>query len=699
MNIWLLAPLFLVLQFLVPVSTRAQWVYNGTPVSTAASFQYNPKAVSDGAGGIIVTWYDYRSNIYGDIYAQRISGSGVPLWTLDGVPISTDPNGQLESVITSDGAGGAIIAWDGFRGASGYDIFAQRVDASGVTQWASNGVPVCTASANQAGQQIVADGAGGAVIAWQDLRNGGGYDIYAQRINASGVAQWTSNGVVLCAVTGDQSGLAITSDGSGGAIGVWADFRNGTNYDLYAQRVNASGIAQWTANGIAFAAFAYDQSSASIAADGSGGAIVAWNDSRNANSPDIYAQRLNASGADRWTAGGLRVCAAANAQYSPVVSSDGAGGAVVAWQDYRSAVTYDIYAQRISASGTVQWAGDGVALSIASGDQTGPCIVGDSAGGAIVAWQDYRAASGDVYAQRIDLSGTTLWAADGAPVCTSTNLQYLLSIVSNGNGGAIIAWQDDRSGTTYDIYAQRIDGRYGYYGTPEPVLSAVSDVPGDQGGAVTLDFYASGRDALNQQVISHYSIWRATDAAAAMAASEDGVPKVKLVDVGADFSGPAIREEKTTTSDYFWELVGNQSAIYRAAYSFTAPTKYDSTAASPATHQFQVVAHAYNSAYINWPSNVMSGHSVDNLAPAAPLYLTAQRVGADVHAQMEPRARSGSQGLRRVPRDGFGCHADPRQLPRGRQRLGTRGRGRTDDDALLYRHRHRRACEPEHAVE
>jgi hypothetical protein len=35
--------------------------------------------------------------------------------------------------------------------------------------------------------------------------------------------------------------------------------------------------------------------------------------------------------------------------------------------------------------------------------------------------------------------------------------------------------------------------------------------------------------------------------------------------------------------------------------------------------------------YTFWPSNIVSGHSVDNLAPAAPLFLTALRAGADVH--------------------------------------------------------------------
>jgi hypothetical protein len=48
---------------------------------------------------------------------------------------------------------------------------------------------------------IVSDNAGGAIIAWRDTRSVN-WDVYAQRVNASGVAQWTANGVPLCAATG-----------------------------------------------------------------------------------------------------------------------------------------------------------------------------------------------------------------------------------------------------------------------------------------------------------------------------------------------------------------------------------------------------------------------------------------------------------------------------------------------------------------
>jgi hypothetical protein len=84
------------------------------------------------------------------------------------------------------------------------------------------------------------------------------------------------------------------------------------------------------------------------------------------------------------------------------------------------------------------------------------------------------------------------------------------------------------------------------------------------------------------------------------------------------------------SSPYYWELVATQTAYRWPYYSFSAPTRADSLAADPGDEYFMVAAHAVTDEHIAFMSNVMSGHSVDNLAPAAPLMLTAQRVGSDV---------------------------------------------------------------------
>ncbi len=76
------------------------------------------------------------------------------------------------------------------------------------TQWSNNpniNTPICTATGNQQVPTIVSDGSGGAIITWQDLRNGTNNDIYAQHVNASGVVQWTANGDTVCTAANDQS--------------------------------------------------------------------------------------------------------------------------------------------------------------------------------------------------------------------------------------------------------------------------------------------------------------------------------------------------------------------------------------------------------------------------------------------------------------------------------------------------------------
>lgn len=48
----------------------------GRALSIATGAQGSPTIAPDGAGGAIVTWEDYRSTTYSDIYAQRVQANG-----------------------------------------------------------------------------------------------------------------------------------------------------------------------------------------------------------------------------------------------------------------------------------------------------------------------------------------------------------------------------------------------------------------------------------------------------------------------------------------------------------------------------------------------------------------------------------------------------------------------------------------------
>ncbi|MCX5801530.1 MAG: hypothetical protein NTX17_09115 [Candidatus Eisenbacteria bacterium] len=357
-------------------------------------------------------------------------------WADNGNPLCTAMGDQYQSTIASDDAGGAIVTWCDSRSGNS-DVYAQRIDALGAVRWVANGVAICTATGNQGYPTITSDGAGGAIVTWNDWRSGNN-DVYAQRIDALGAVQWAANGVALCTATGDQVYPMITSDGAGGAIVTWFDRRSGEN-DVYAQRIDALGVVQWGTNGVALCAATGDQGWPTITSDGAGGAIVAWYDARSGDDYDVYAQRIDALGAVQWAANGVAQCTATGNQVYPTITSDGAGGAIVAWYDARSGEN-DVYAQRIDALGAVQWAANGVALCTATGDQRSPTITSDGAGGAIVTWYDYRSGNWDIYAQRVNGWGVVQWAANGVALCTATGSQYQPTIALDGAGGVVWIW-------------------------------------------------------------------------------------------------------------------------------------------------------------------------------------------------------------------------------------------------------------------
>jgi hypothetical protein len=447
---------------LFAIQALAQWSTDpnvNNAICTATLSQVSPTIASDGAGGAIITWQDIRSGNF-DIYAQRINAAGAVQWTANGVAISTAANGQAHPTIVSDGAGGAIITWQDYRLHNeiyNNDIYAQRINGAGAVQWTANGVAISTATNDQNLPTIVSDNSGGAIITWWDYRNGLG-DFYAQRINAAGAVQWTADGVAICTDPGGQDYPTMVSDGAGGAIITWQDYRNDNDHDIYAQRINAAGTVQWTADGVAISTATGNQEYPTIMSDGAGGAIITWDDSRSGISYDIYAQHINAAGAVQWTVDGVAICTETNYQGFPTIVSDSAGGAIITWEDFRNgAYFYDIYAQRINAAGDTMWTADGVAISTATGSQLSPTIVSDGAEGAIITWYDYRSTTNyDIYAQRINAAGSVQWTADGVAISTATGDQEYPTIVSDGAGGAIIAWEDYRSGGVADIYASRV---------------------------------------------------------------------------------------------------------------------------------------------------------------------------------------------------------------------------------------------------
>jgi FlgD Ig-like domain len=612
-------------------------------VCGAANGQAATASIPDGAGGVIITWIDFRGGVDNDVYAQRVSAAGVPLWAANGVLLCNATGDQINPAITSDGAGGAIISWGDARSGT-YDIYAQHINSLGALQWGATGAAVCTFAANQVTSQIVSDGAGGAIIVWGDSRPGATQDIYAQRVNFAGAAQWTANGVAVCNAANDQGAARIVSDGAGGAIIAWQDLR-GAAADIYAQRLSSAGTVLWTVNGTGISTATNSQEAPVLCGDGANGAIIAWQDFRNGASYDIYAQHVNSAGSALWGSNGIPICAAASSQTSPSIDTDGMGGAIIGWQDFRGGATYDIYAQRVTSGGASLWTVDGAAVSTGVGDQTAPLVLSDNANGAILCWMDTRFSTNtDLFAQRLTPTGATQWVSGGATISGAAGSQVTPCISSDGAGGAIVAWQDSRSTGAYDIYAQKIEF-YGQLGNPNPAAAGVHDVPHDQGGIVKVGWTASYLDAAPTFGITEYRLWRSAPPNL-MAERET---KARRVSANPD---EAVQHGMWFThafgaQQYLWEYVGTTPAGQLPGYSVLTATAGDSVGAGNPATAFMVEARTGTSlSSAHWYSSPDSGYSVDNLPPAAPAPFTGAFVSGSIYLHWNRNSEGDLAGYR-----------------------------------------------------
>lgn len=598
------------------------------PIATPGQ-QAVPTTCPDGQGGVYIAWMDNRNGNY-DIFAQRLSAKGVPLWTVNGVGVCTETNFQSSPIIVPDGAGGAIIAWGDARSIPGYvgfrDLYAQRVNALGVAQWTPNGVPVCVSGFVRDRFAFIADGAGGAIAAWEDDRTAfDGGDIYIQRVDAAGARLWTTNGIAIGFASGTQERPSLAPDGTGGAFACWT----GEFYGVTAQRVNGAGVVQWAAGGIEVETDG--PFSPRITSDGSGGCLVGYlRNASSASNDGVWVRKLNSAGSSLWTSHltGAGVPTPLTTIDFLEITTDGAGGAIVAWSDGRNGSNNrDLFARRVSTSGAPMWTANGVPICTAQGNQDGwNPIVADGTGGAVIAWHDPRVdfVTLDVYAQRVDALGSIQWDPDGKPLSTATtaNQSYPM-LASDGRNGAVIVWQDARFDAN-DVYAQRADYA-NHLGDPAPDIAWVQDLTNDQGERVRIRWNASYRDTSPTLNIEAYGIWRRVTESAATAALARGG---RVATAGIAPSAGVFRSVTTAAQTTWWEGVGTVLARGEPWYTFVADTFRDSTALGNPFTTFMVDAHDASTSWF-WSSPSDSGYSVDNLPPAVPqAFVSSHQSGA-----------------------------------------------------------------------
>ncbi|MGH7131557.1 MAG: GC-type dockerin domain-anchored protein [Phycisphaerales bacterium] len=266
-------------------SAVAQWPM--TPTSALAigdgtGQQANSRLVAAADGSCYVSWFDSRSTPFQPML-QRLSASGVEQWAHNGISFAANTNTGLYEpypCLAVDAAGNAYIAFtDTSAGVINAHVTVNKVSPAGVKLWGETGISVPDSSSSTPGAKL-------AVLSNGDVVVGCAISsvLKLTRFNSSGVQLGTT---INISEPGHSMLMSDLCDGGNGSvIALWQ--RNaGTSFNslhsLYMQKFDTAGNAMWPVTPGATAVVLYGTTGGiaggyfpTLTPDGNGGAVCGW---------------------------------------------------------------------------------------------------------------------------------------------------------------------------------------------------------------------------------------------------------------------------------------------------------------------------------------------------------------------------------------------------------------------------------------
>jgi len=345
--------------------------------------------------------------------------------------------------------------------------------------------PICTAEYQQYFPQLVAVD-GGFIATWNDQRRGSYQDVYAQKFSILGEMLWPENGRVIAEGPAGsleqllQVRTGLAHDGDGGALIAWGDIIPGYYDQGFVTKVTPDATVAWGDPGepiqtpdTAVPMLANPLRGANpisqygIVADSEGGFFVPVHYSLGRFDAEgrLRTEWFNHSRSfDPHSSLGLGLV--------PLVEPGGQDGVIVVWISDPMYGIDNIQAHKFvdpetswpTTADTIEDTWGEVLLYDPPDNVIGAGrlrAISDGSGGLIAAWMDNRTGSYGVYAQRVDTDGNLMWGPEGIAVsedyASSLHNSITIAMVADGEGGVVITWNDPSNLEIHTLKAQRLD--------------------------------------------------------------------------------------------------------------------------------------------------------------------------------------------------------------------------------------------------
>jgi hypothetical protein len=320
------------------------WGASSVLLTNTADFVAAPKIAGTSDGGAVVAWKQAST-----VRLQKLDANGVALWGA-GVTL-TPPTGDYSVGDLHDAGTDVILSivhqTGGFS--SPRHLKAQKFDAAGNALWGASPVAVFDGGSLQIGNfpSFVPDGSGGAVFSWYGVSP---LQSYAQHVLSNGTEAFPHNGSAASTdATRIRVSPSVTFDaGSGSTFLFWVEQNSlQSQFGLYAQKFDASGIRQWGTEGVAFLPLGSTEIGLVRGQVSGTGAFVFWS-AGGFGAAQLFGAHFNAAGAVDIST--FVVSSTASGKSRLAVAKSTSGQSFLAWTDDR-ADSGDVLGQNVTAAG------------------------------------------------------------------------------------------------------------------------------------------------------------------------------------------------------------------------------------------------------------------------------------------------------------------------------------------------------------
>ena len=422
---------------------------DGAPIRQGVHIEWYRTVAPGNDGEAIFVWSDTRYGMR-NIFAHKVNGNGDLLWGEDGAVVTDLPGRQEDPVAITDGNGGVFVAWVDYRFDEQGDIFFQHLDNNGSIGLDAGGVALAQVAGKQISINMCTDSLGGVFVTWQDKRGGVHDDIYGTHISADYTVMAPGSGVPIVDATGDQNSKTIEYAGNNEAFIAWADFREGSNADIYAQRLDISMNYLFQANGLPVASTEQQELKPRATFVNATTSFIAWKEG-DENSKVLY-QFVDDNGLVFDNA--KPISSNTSLQTAPRVKRSTAGEVFVNWKDLRNdPINGDQYFQKVDVNGDTQW-GDGVRMDFVDDIDFSARFSAGAQGDLNIVWERGTFPNVDIYFQNISAAGEYS-LDDAVAISAEPNYQFAPILVGNAQDGLFCIFGDKGTGSI-DLKVQKV---------------------------------------------------------------------------------------------------------------------------------------------------------------------------------------------------------------------------------------------------